>query len=201
MKIDPRDPGPVSVYRLLGGCVVPRPIAWVSTIDPSGRPNLAPFSFFMGVAATPPMVAISVLPSQRGAIKDTVVNVRSTGELVINVVSEDLVERMNITSAPYPHGENEFERAGLTASPSERVRPPRVAESPVALECTVEQAIDVRDGASTLVIAEVVFLHIRDDLYQDGEVDVVAMRPASRLNKDLYAIVKDAFSVKRPVRP
>jgi flavin reductase (DIM6/NTAB) family NADH-FMN oxidoreductase RutF len=132
-------------YRLLVDCVVPRPIAWVSTVDLAGTANLAPFSFFGAVGVEPPSVIVSIGRHRDGAIKDTGVNLRATGECVVNVVTDALAEAMNATAGAYPFGVDEMARAGLTPAPRRHVAPPRVAESPVALECRLTQELPIGD--------------------------------------------------------
>lgn len=156
------------LYNVLLSSVVPRPIAWVSTINSAGQPNLAPFSFFNCVSVDPPLLAFAPglrTPKEAGSVhgeaKDTLRNVRETREFVVNVVSYDLRERMNITSGEYDRTVNEFELARLTPEPSQMVRPPRVAESPVSFECKLHQILDFATAppSSSLVIGEIVALH------------------------------------------
>ncbi|MGB3617102.1 MAG: flavin reductase family protein, partial [Catalinimonas sp.] len=137
--LDPAAATTSEVYSLLIGAVVPRPIAFASTIDAEGRPNLSPYSFFNAMGSTPPTLVFS--PARRGrdhTTKDTLDNLRAHGEVVISVVTYPMVEQMSLTSAEFPKGVSEFEKGGFTAVPSERVRPPRVGESPVSFECRVD---------------------------------------------------------------
>jgi flavin reductase (DIM6/NTAB) family NADH-FMN oxidoreductase RutF len=140
MELDPRTMRQESTYKLLIGCVVPRPIAWVSTVGPDGVNNLAPFSFFMGVCQEPPTIAFSSGPRAKNR-KDTVRNAEHTGDFVVNVVDDDLAEQMNLSSGDYPPELDEFALTGLTAAPGVRVRAPRVAQAPISLECRVAQII------------------------------------------------------------
>lgn len=199
MDLDPRTTAPEAVYKLLIGCVVPRPIAWVSTVGADGVNNLAPFSFFMGVCQDPPTIAFSSAPRGAGR-KDTVRNVQHTGDFVVNVVDDPLAEQMNLTSGEYPPEVDEFALAGLTAAPSVAVRAPRVGEAPISLECRVAQVIPVGRGPHSLVLGEVVHFHVRDDLYDraTGRVDMRRLRPVGRLAGHFYTRVHDIFEMRRP---
>jgi len=199
MELDPRTAAPEAVYKLLIGCVVPRPIAWVSTVDDRGVNNLAPFSFFMGVCNDPPTIAFSSGPRAAGR-KDTVRNAEHTGDFVVNVVDDPLAERMNLTSADYPPEVDEFAVTGLTARPGARVRAPRLAEAPISLECRVAQVVTVGRGPHSLVLGEIVYFHVRDELYDGatGRVNMHRLKPVGRLAGHLYAHVHDIFEMKRP---
>jgi flavin reductase (DIM6/NTAB) family NADH-FMN oxidoreductase RutF len=206
VQLDPDAIGGIASYKLLIGCVVPRPIAWVSSVDSRGVPNLAPFSFFMGVTGTPPTIAFSSGPrgseGRPGAgKKDTLANVEAIGDFVVNVVDDDRAEQMNVTSGDYPPDVDEFALAGLTAVPGVKVKSPRVAEAPINMECRVAQVIPVGRGPHHLVLGEIVYFHIRDDLYdaRTGRVDVGRLRPVGRLAGHMYARVHDLFEMIRPV--
>ncbi len=168
----PTELGPRGTYALLISCVAPRPIAWVSTCSPEGLPNLAPFSFFNAGGANPPSVVFSVSNTRTGAPKDTLRNVQATGEYVINIAPYHLAERMNLTSYEYEHGISEFEKVGLTPLPSQFVRPPRVAESPIQMECRLFQIVAHGAGAvsANYVIGEVLCFHIADHLLKEGRI-------------------------------
>jgi flavin reductase (DIM6/NTAB) family NADH-FMN oxidoreductase RutF len=206
MEIDPQSMPPPAVYKLLIGCIVPRPIAWVSTVGADGVNNLAPFSFFMGVCNDPPMLAFSVGPraggSEAGAAgqKDTVRNLEATGDFVVNVVDDALAEQMNRTSGEYPPDLDEFVLAGLTAAPSAAVRAPRVREAPISMECRVAQILRVGRGPHSLVLGEILHFYIRDDLYDrgTGRVAMQRLKPVGRLAGELYTHVRDLFEMKRP---
>jgi flavin reductase (DIM6/NTAB) family NADH-FMN oxidoreductase RutF len=190
----PRDP-----FKSL---IVPRPIGWITTISAAGIVNLAPFSFFNAVAEAPPMVMFA--PNGRkpdGAQKDSRVNVESTGEFVLNLATHALREQMNATSASLPAGTDEMRSAGLTPVPSQQVKPPRVAESPVHLECRYQQTVllpSTAEGSNAIIIGEVVGIHIRDDLIKDGRVDIVSVQPIARLGYSEYAVVGDKFRMPFP---
>ena len=202
MEINPTEiPGP-ALNRIIIGSVVPRPIAWVSTVDEAGKPNLAPFSFFNAVCYNPPTLLFcpGVRATDAGR-KDTYYNILTTKEFVINIVTEELAEAMNITATEMPPEVNEFEMAGLTPAPSTRVRPPRVAESPVNFECTLNQIIEIGDGgpgSGWIVIGNVVHIHVADHiLLPDYKIDIRALKPIGRLGGFNYTRVNDIFEIKR----
>lgn len=191
-----------SAYKLLTGSVVPRPIAWVSTVNREGRPNLAPYSFFNAVSADPPVLVFS--PGVRTVDrepKDTYHNVAATGEFVVNLVSEALAPAMNITAQELPAEVNEFELAGVTPEPSVKVRPPRVAESPISFECRVDDIITIgaNPGGGFLVIGRILLMHVRDDILFDGDkIDLDRFQPVGRLVGNLYIHTSDQFKLIRP---
>ena len=197
MQLDPQTPPQHSIYRLLIGCVVPRPIAWVSSRSATGVPNLAPFSFFMGLCGDPPTSAFSS-GRREGNKKDTIHNIEHTGDFVVNLVDDDLAEQMNLTSGDYPPDVDEFVLTGLTSAPSVKVQAPRVLEAPINLECRVLQTLPVGRGPHSLVLGEIVYFHVRDSLYQDGRIDMHGLRPVGRLAGHLYTHVHDIFEMKRP---
>ncbi len=189
------------VYRALVDIVTPRPIAWVTTLDPEGRVNLAPFSFFNAFGANPPVVVFSPTRRRDGSVKDTLLNVEATGEFVLNAAVEPLSEAVNLTSSEIPRGQSEVELAGLTLAPSTKVRPPRVAESPVHMECRLRQVVPVGDGpiSANLVIGEVVLIHVDDSVLDDrGRVDPRKLRTIARLGADWYCRTSDLFEMTRP---
>jgi flavin reductase (DIM6/NTAB) family NADH-FMN oxidoreductase RutF len=205
VQVDLRVPDPATMYKLLIGCVVPRPIAWVSSVDAAGVRNLAPFSYFMAITHDPPTIAFSSSP--RGAElagargkKDTLSNVEATREFVVNVVDDALAEQMNVTSGDYPPEADEFTLAGLVAVPSVRVKAPRVAAAPINMECRVAQILPVGNLPHHLVIGEIVHLHVRDDVYDPatGRIDMRRLRPVGRLAGHQYTHVHDIFEMKRP---
>jgi flavin reductase (DIM6/NTAB) family NADH-FMN oxidoreductase RutF len=200
MQIDPQTAPQQSIYKLLIGCVVPRPIAWVSSLSEDGVPNLAPFSFFMAVCNDPPTVAFAS-GRRAGNKKDTVRNIEYTQDFVVNLVDDALAEQMNLTSAEYPPEVDEFAVTGLTAASSLKVKAPRVAEAPINLECRVVQILPVGHGPHSLVLGEIVQFHIRDDLYNPatGRIDMYNLHPVGRLAGELYTHVHDIFEMKRPV--
>lgn len=191
----PRDP--------FKACVVPRPIGWVTTQDRQGRVNLAPFSFFNAVAGDPPMVcwAPGGLKGD-GSVKDSLAFAREGGEFTCNLATWDLREQMNLTSAGLAVGENEAAHAGLTLVPAVLVKPPRVKESPIHLECRVWQILDLpsdRNGEpNNLVIGTVVGVHIDEAVLTDGFVDLKKARPIARLGYKDYTVVETIFAMDRP---
>lgn len=202
MEINPNEIPHQSVYKLLTGSILPRPIGWISTVDADGKPNLAPFSFFNVVCAKPPTVVFCpMIRSVDGKTKDTLNNVRATGEFVVNIVSEELVEAMNLSSVEAPPEVNEFEFARVTATPSVTVRPPRVRESRVHFECRVRQIVEISPeaGGGSLVIGEVLHIHVEDSVLMGSDkINLAALKPVGRLAGGSYARVTDVFEIERP---
>ncbi|WP_202979383.1 flavin reductase family protein [Natrinema versiforme] len=184
-----------SLYRILSSAVVPRPIAWVSTKSEDGVDNLAPYSFFTVASVDPPVLLFAPVDGAEG-LKDTPRNARDTGEFVVNLVTEDLAEAMNETSATLPAGESEFDHADLERADSTAVDPPRVAGAKVAFECTLRDLIDV--GGSTLVLGEVRHVHLAESVTTDGKIDIDEIDAVGRLAGSLYARTDDRFSLERP---
>jgi flavin reductase (DIM6/NTAB) family NADH-FMN oxidoreductase RutF len=178
-------------YRLLGALVVPRPIAWVSSVDADGVGNLAPHSFFTVVSTRPPMIAFTSV----GA-KDTLANVQATGEFVVNLASAPLLEQVNSSSAPFPAEQDEAAALEIAMEPSALVAAPRVAASPAALECRLHRAIPL--GDSVLVIGEVVAFSIREDALVDGYPEMERLQPLSRLGRDEWGRPPEVFRLQRP---
>lgn len=189
----------MDAYKLLIGLVVPRPIGWIGTVDAEGVRNLAPFSFFNAVAATPPTVLFSPL-MQRGGPKDTLRNVTEAGEFTVNMVSDDLAAPMNLTSGRYGSEVDEFELAGLTAVTGTEVHAPMVAEAKANLECRVTQLVPVGHPPmnGTLVIGEVVAFHVREDLLDGTRVDQAALDLIGRMGGPSYTRTRDTFGMDRP---
>jgi flavin reductase (DIM6/NTAB) family NADH-FMN oxidoreductase RutF len=184
-----------SAYRLLSSTVVPRPIAWTSSRSEDGADNLAPYSFFTVATVDPPTLVVSTTGTGEG-LKDTARNAVSTGGFVVNVVTDDLAEAMNATSATLPPGADEFEHAGVAKAEAERVDAPLVADSPVSLECRLAETVEV--GISTLLFGEVVYAHVDDDLLVDGKLDVQRLDAVGRLAGSHYASTGGRFSLERP---
>jgi flavin reductase (DIM6/NTAB) family NADH-FMN oxidoreductase RutF len=198
MIVDPSQVSAKDVYKLLIGSIVPRPIAWVSTISPEGQHNLAPFSFFNAVCGEPPMVAVSVSFRQPG--KDTYINVQATGEFVVNIVSEQVAQHMNLTSGEYPHGIDEFRIGNVTPVPSEAVRPPRVKESPVSMECKLVQIVELsqKPGGGSLIIGQVVRFHVDDAIVDNLRIDPDKLQAIGRMGGNDYSRTRDRFEMIRP---
>jgi flavin reductase (DIM6/NTAB) family NADH-FMN oxidoreductase RutF len=195
---------PAAIYRLMIDCIVPRPIAFVTTVSPDGIGNLAPFSFFNGVGSAPPTLVFSVTRKRDGSKKDTLVNIEANRQFVVNLASEWMAEPMHHTSASYPYGVDEMQKVGLTPLPSVRIAPPRVFESPVQMECELHSTVEVGDGTAggaTLIIGKILLIHVADTAYRDGRVHVEDIQPLSRLGGDAYARVSGVFDIPRPKLP
>jgi len=191
----PRDP-----FKAL---VVPRPIGWISSIDPQGRPNLAPYSYFNGVSSDPPCVMFAPsMRSREGMRKDSHSNAELSGDFVVNLATYELREAMNASSASLAAGENEFAAAGLETLPSRLIKPPRVKGAPVHLECVYLKTVDlpstVAGQANFIVVGRVVGIHIDDALIFDGRVDIARARPIARLSYMDYCVVDELFAMERP---
>jgi flavin reductase (DIM6/NTAB) family NADH-FMN oxidoreductase RutF len=206
MELTPEDVALRDRYKLLIGCIVPRPIAFVSTISVDGRPNLAPFSFFNGVGSEPMTLLFCPANNSDGSEKDTLRNCKpveegGTAEFVVNTAAEAYYREVATASEPLPHGDSEFEITGLTPAPSRLVGPPRVAESPVAFECRTLQVIRTSPGApagGNVVLGRVVHIHLRDDLVDPNmHVDPDRLRAIGRLGGAGYCTTRDRFEVPR----
>ncbi len=202
MKIDPA--GVTSrrdMHDILTAIIMPRPIAWVSTVDAHGIFNLAPFSFFTAVSVKPPIVCFAVGRKRDGQKKDTVRNIEVSKDFVVNVVDEALAEAMNQTSAEYPPDVDEFRETGLTPVRSDIVKSPLVAESSLNMECELRQILEFGgepDGHS-MVLGEVVRFHIQDELYVNGQIDISNLRHIGRLGgEQFYCRIGDRFRMERP---
>jgi flavin reductase (DIM6/NTAB) family NADH-FMN oxidoreductase RutF len=205
-SFDPQQESVQNIYKLMIGAIVPRPIAFVSSLDVRGVRNLAPFSFFNGVSADPPVVLFCASvrrgDPQRGVgpHKDTLLNVIDTREFVINVVTESIAEKMNLTSAQVPPDVDEFELSGLTPLPSELVKPPRVAESPVQMECRLRQIVEISEKlhGSTIVLGDVLRFHVREDLVENFRIDADKLAAIGRMGGPTYVRTRDRFDLERP---
>ncbi len=204
MIINPADLENKERYKLMIGSIVPRPIAWVSSMDRAGNLNLAPFSYFTAVCTNPmTMLFCPGWSSVRHRRKDTWINIEQTGEFVINITNEDTKEAMNLSATEFEHGVNEFAWAGVTPAPSTWVAVPRVAEAPISFECTLQQIVVVHDGpgGGAAVFGEVVAVHVRDDLYENGRILPDKLRPIGRLAGTTYAHINDLFDMQRVPPP
>lgn len=190
----PRDP--------FKSCIVPRPIGWITTLSRAGDVNLAPYSFFNGVASEPPMVMFSSNGPAANPNKDSLTNCAETGEFVFNMATWTLREAMNRTSAPVASEVDEFELAGLEKASSRLVKPPRVKASPIHLECLVHEIVELPcttpGGRNAIVIGRVVGVHISDDVFTDGLVDMAKVQPIARLGYMDYTRVDEVFALQRP---
>ena len=191
------------LYKLMTGAIVPRPIAWVSSVDATGRSNLAPFSYFNAVSSDPPTLMFSGSAHTPKRRKDTVRNVEESGQFVVNIVTEELAEAMNRTSIAAPRGFDEFAYAGVTPAPSRVVAPPRVAESPIHFECELAHVWRVREGvdASSVVFGRIVHVHVEDHLLDGTRIDSAALRPLGRLGGPNYAGLGEISTLDRPTYP
>ncbi|HEV3144881.1 MAG TPA: flavin reductase family protein [Gemmataceae bacterium] len=201
MQIDVAKSPILDVYHLLVGIVTPRPIAWVTSINASGVVNLAPFSFFNAFGANPPVVVFSPTLRRDGSKKDTLRNVEANGEFVINAAVESLADQITLSSKEVPPEESEVELTGLHTVPSLKVKPPRLAEAPVNMECVVRQIVPVGNGpiSANLVIGEIVMMHIDDSMLDaNGRIDPRKLRTIARLGGDYYCRTSDLFEMKRP---
>lgn len=202
MEIDPTTLPWNSVYKILTGSVVPRPIGWISSVDADGRRNLAPFSFFNVVCANPPTVLFCpmVRATDMGR-KDTLHNVRATGEFVVNIVTEALAEAMNVTAVEIAPDMDEFALAGLETAPSVTVRPPRVAASPIHFECALNQVVEVssQPGGGAVVIGAVQHIHIDERVLLGADkIDPLALQPIGKLAGNTYTHIDHLFELVRP---
>lgn len=203
-SIDPSTLKIPELHGLLLGSIAPRPIAFASTIDKEGKVNLSPFSFFNVFGSNPPTLIFS--PARRGrdnTTKHSYENVKEVAEVVINIANYPMVEQMSLSSTEYPKGVNEFVKAGFTEAASEKVRPPRVAEAPVAFECLVKEIVETGPdgGAGNLIICEVIHMHINEAVLDaDGKIDPVKLDPIGRLGGNWYSRSKNAlFEVEKPL--
>jgi len=199
MEIDIKSLEPKQVYKLMTSIIIPRPIAWISTVSRDGIYNLAPFSYFAGISSKPPLLLVSIGSKSPGVKKDTWKNIEETGEFVVNMVTKDILEKMNQTSLPYESEIDEFKEAKLTPIPSSVVKPPRVKESPVNIECRRFQIIEI--GRMGLILGEILKVHVRDDILNEkGYVDTTKLKVVGRLGGANYCIVsgENTFELKRP---
>ena len=184
---------------VLTGVIVPRPIAFVSTMAPDGVVNLAPYSFFNAVSYS--HVVFSSSRNVGNKSKDTLRNIEETGQFVVNIVVDSIADAMNATAAEYPEGVDEFEIAGLTHAPSQIVKPPRVAESPVNIECELDQIIQIGSGSHEhgLVIGKILLMHVRDDVIDGHRIDQAKLMATGRMAGNMYCRTNDRFEMIRPV--
>jgi flavin reductase (DIM6/NTAB) family NADH-FMN oxidoreductase RutF len=195
MVIDSSTLDPASAYKLLIGSILPRAIGWVSTLSRDGVANLAPISFFTAVGRKPPMVSLSLQPRSDGVtLKDTFINIRDTGEFVVNLVTLPQAHAMHRSAFEFASDTDEFDAVGLEKEPSAAVRPPRVKDSPISLECRVERIISMGPLPDHVVFGEVLRFHIRDDLHlEGGRIDTGALQAVGRLAAE-YTLVQNAFT-------
>lgn len=200
MEFNPDELDQKAIYKLLTGAVIPRPIGWISTISEDGIPNLAPFSFFNVVGDDPPHIMFSTAHSNQHK-KDTLNNVLQTGQFVVNMVTEEIVEAMNTTAQTVHSDVDEFELAGLTPVPSAKIKPPRVKESPISFECELVHHYSLENhkfGGATIVVGRIIMFHFDDDiLLDDHKINLDNYKPVSRLAGANYSKLGELFAVKR----
>ena len=199
MEIDIKDLEPSMIYKLMISSIVPRPIAWVSTISKDGVLNIAPFSYYAGVSSVPPLIMISIGKKETKEKKDTWQNIEETGEFVINTVAKELVDKMNITSLPFEREIDEFEKAGLTPIPSDVVKAPRIKESPINIECKKFEIIEI--GKMGMILGEIIKFHIKDELINEkGYIDTTKLEIVGRLGGANYCLItkENTFQLKKP---
>jgi len=201
IAVDPADLSPTRAYLLQLCCILPRPIAFVSTVSHSGVRNLAPFSYFTGVASRPPTLCVSI--GRRQPEKDTFTNLVATREFVVNMVTREMAEAAVATSAEFSPDVDEFAACGFAPVPSDLVAPPRVAVSPIAMECRLRQVVEIADGdhGAHLIVGDIVRYQIQDAIWQDGRVDLDALDPIGRLGGRAYCTTRDRFEIDRPPKP
>jgi flavin reductase (DIM6/NTAB) family NADH-FMN oxidoreductase RutF len=199
--LDPAGIPPKDIYKLMIGMIVPRPIAFVSTVDAAGVRNLAPFSYFTACGSNPPVVCFSTsVRSGPRPYKDTLENVKATGEFVVNIVSEEFAAQMNACSASVPPEVDEFELSGLTPVPSDLIRPPRLAESKAQMECRLRQIVPVSDrpDGGILVLGEVLRFHVLESLLDGVKIDPDKLNAIGRMGGPTYVRTHDRFDMPRP---
>lgn len=194
---DPSAIGHAALYRLLTATVVPRPIAFISSMSPESRRNVAPFSFYNVACPWPPILSTAI-GRRGGEKKDTWRNIEASGDYVVNVVTDELAEQMNLASGEYPSEVDEFALTGLTPIPSVVVSAPSVAEAKIRMECRLDRIIEFAEGDHGLVLGRIVSITVVDTVWVDGRVDLHALKPVARLAGSLYAHCHDIFSMVRP---
>ena len=205
MIYDPTEHPLLETHKLMIGSIVPRPIAFVSTLSKDGFENLAPFSYFNGICSNPP--SIMFCPARRGydgKTKDTLNNIRDTEEFAVNIVSEDFAEQMVSTSTDFEPEVNEFEVSGLTPEPCQKIAPPKVAEAKISFECKLNKIIPVGNegpGGGFVIIGTIVLFHIDDDVYEDGYINLEKLRPIGRLAGNMYTRTTDKLEIIRKIKP
>jgi flavin reductase (DIM6/NTAB) family NADH-FMN oxidoreductase RutF len=201
LRIDPAGSSATEIYKLMIGMVVPRPIAFVSSLDEKGIRNLAPFSYFMACTADPPVVCfVSSYRKAETLTKDTLRNISATKEFVVNIVSEEFADRMNLTSAEVAPEIDEFELSGLTPIGSELVRPPRVGESRAQMECRLRQLLPIGDapGGGTVIFGDVLRFHVDQTIVENYKIDPEKLKAVGRMGGPTYVRTHDRFDMARP---
>ncbi|MCF7687530.1 MAG: flavin reductase family protein [Cephaloticoccus sp.] len=201
MLLDFTTTSPRDAYLWMISTIMPRPIAWVSTISVDGRTNLAPYSFFQGVCANPPTLMFVPVNNRQGEKKDTIRNIEAVPEFVVNLVSHDLGLQMSQTAALLPHGDSEFEKFGIASTPATTVRPPRVAAAPVSFECSLDRIVHFGAGplAANVVFGRILTVHVADAMLSpDGKPDPIKLDLIGRMGGEEYTTTRDLFTMERP---
>lgn len=200
MEFNPATLDANTVYRLLVGSIVPRPIAWISTLSADGIANLAPYSFFTVASCNPPVLSVTQVNPRDRLSKDTLANLKATGACVVNMVSAALAEAMNATCADYPPGISEFTAAGIARAPSAVVAPDGVADSPVRFECRLRQVIEVsaEPSGGTMMLLDVVHIHVADHVLANGVIDPHLLAAVGKMGGNGYTHTRERFDLIRP---
>lgn len=200
MKIDPAKIAITEVYATMASAILPRPIAFISTVGEDGVYNIAPFSYFTAICSKPALLGVSISAKRDGQKKDTLANIEFAKDFVINVVTEELAQAMNQSAKEYPSYVDEFKEVGLTPVRSDLVKSPRVAESPVNMECRVRQILQFGEPSriTNFIIGEIVLMHIQDDFWNQDSVEGLKLKAIGRMSKDFYCRTRDIFEMKRP---
>jgi len=205
MLFDPTEHSFRESHKLMIGSIIPRPIAFVSTISKNGILNLAPFSYFNGVCSNPPTIMFA--PARRGydgKIKDTLKNIQDTNEFVVNIVSEEFIDEMVACATDFDPTVNEFDESGLTPGSSQKVKPPTVEESKISYECELHKIIEIGDGSpgsGFIVIGTIVMFHIDDSVYENGRINLEKLGPVGRLSGNNYTKITNTFESIRKIKP
>ena len=201
MEFDPESLNTRDMYGWMVQSIIPRPIAWVSTVSAAGITNLAPFSFFAGICARPPTIMFCPANDRFGRKKHTLRNVEETGQAVVHIVSQSLIGAMNHSAASLPDGVSEFDHFQIPTVPAVKVKPPRVAGAKVAYECTIDRIVRISEGpvGGNAVFCRIVHVHIDDGILgPDGRIDPMKLDPVARLGGDYYARLSEPFALERP---
>ena len=200
MIVDPAQTAPGNIYKLLIGSITPRPIAFVSTVNKDGINNLAPYSFFTGVSANPPVIGFSPMINMEGRLRDSRLNIEAYEEFVVNVVSEDIAEQMNATAVDVPPEVDEFELSGLTPVPCNIVKAPRVKEARISMECKLVQVVELSKEklSGAFVMGEIVQFHIADEIFDNYRIDADKLNTVGRMGGISYTRTTDRFDLQRP---
>jgi flavin reductase (DIM6/NTAB) family NADH-FMN oxidoreductase RutF len=198
LALDPTAMTETNVYKIVAGCIIPRPIGFISTLSRAGIANAAPFSFFNGISHAPPLVCLSIADkTDKRDPKDTLANILDTGDFVVNIVDEAIAEAQDRCAATYAADVDEMEAVGLTKVPSKLIRSPRIEESPVNFECTLVRHIPLPESSYTLVIGRIVYMHVRADiLLPNGYIDPSRLRAVGRMTGNSYINTRDIFTLK-----